>query len=81
MEKKDQEQYALLLMKRLEEMINENIRVRAKYKTLQYKMEKDPKYCLTEEEYDTYVKYGVAVSRSAIKRVRIELNQILKEME
>lgn len=81
MERKEQEQYALLLMKRIADMINENIRERSRLKQIKYKMQNDSNYRRTAEENDTYWRDGVKYSKSAIKKVRMELNEILKQME
>lgn len=81
MERKEQEQYALLLMKRMADMINENIRERSVLKQIKYKMQNDSNYRRTAEENDIYWRDGVKYSKSAIKRVRMELNEILKQME
>lgn len=81
MERKEQEQYALLLMKRMSDMINENIRERGVLKQIKYKMQNDSNYRRTAEENDIYWRDGLKHSKSAIKRVRIELNEILKQME
>lgn len=81
MERKEQEQYVLLLMKRLADMINENISERNRLKQIKYKMQNNGNYKRTAEEDDTYWRYGVKHSKSKIKRVRIELNEILKQME
>lgn len=81
MERKEQEQYALLLMKRMSDMINENIRERGVLKQIKYKMQNNSNYRRTTEENDIYWRDGLKYSKSAIKRVRIELNEILKQME
>ena len=81
MERKEQEQYALLLMKRMSDMINENIRERGVLKQIKYKMQNDSNYRRTAEENDIYWRDGLKYSKSAIRRVRIELNEILKQME
>ena len=81
MERKEQEQFALLLMKRMQELINKNIVERNRYKTIEFKRRNDTAYQMTEEEKNTYWNGGVAVKKSAFKRVRIELNEVLKELE
>ena len=79
MEKKEQEQYALLLMKKMQEIINENIRERGRYKQVLYKKQNHSE--MNNAERETYWKKGIAIKRSVFSRVRIELNEILKEME
>ena len=79
MERKEQEQYALLLMKRMADMINENIRERSRYKQVLYKKQNGNE--MNNAEIETYWKKGIAIKKSVFSRVRIELNEILKEME
>ena len=79
MERKEQEQYALLLMKRMADMINENIRERSRYKQVLYKKQNGNE--MNNAEIETYWGKGIAIKKSVFSRVRIELNEILKEME
>lgn len=79
---KMKEDYALLLADRLKQLINENKAERSRYKMLQAKMEREH-LCfnnLKGEEQDTYYRLGVKNGKSAINRVRVELNNILKEL-
>lgn len=79
---KMKEDYALLLADRLKQLINENKAERGRYKMLQAKMEREH-LCfnnLKSEEKDTYCRLGIKNGKSAIDRVRIELNTMLKEL-
>ena len=86
----DKKEYAILLLKRLTNMLEENQRAKKVYKQLQYKV---PRWDINREEYwkvynslsndekHIYYKQGVIYSMSAIQRVRIELNTILIEID
>ena len=79
---KMKEDYALLLADRLKQLINENKAERNRYRMIKAKMDREKLSVrnLTSEEQSTYYKYGVKNGKSALERVRIELNTILKEL-
>ena len=79
---KMKEDYALLLADRLKQLINENKAEKNRYKMVKAKMERDKLSVrnLNSEEQSIYYRYGVKNGKSALERVRIELNTILKEL-
>ena len=86
----DKKEYAIHLLERLTTMIKENRHARKVFVMLENKLPSwynDPDAhrmvynSLSDDEKRVYSKGGVIHSRSAIQRVRIELNTILIEIE
>lgn len=86
----DKKEYAIHLLKRLSSMLEENRHARKVFVALENKLPSwydDPDAhqmvynSLSDNEKRIYNKGGVIHSRSAIQRVRIELNTILIEIE
>ena len=80
MERKEQEQYAILLAKKLKSMLDKNAIQKETYRAICLKRQKDAN-SLTVPEREIYWSGGIVYSKSAIKRVRIELNKTLIELE
>lgn len=86
----NKQEYAKQLLSRLTYMISENEKGNKIYKQLKSKI---PAYeqgsdaywkaihQLPEEDYNIWRKYGFIYSRSALQRIRIELNTVLIELE
>ena len=62
-------------------MLTANIRSRNAFALIRKKRTGNPNYCMTVPEREVWYSRGIAVPKSAIKRVRIELNEILQKME
>ena len=86
----NKKEYVKQLLSRLSYMISENERASKIYKKLEFKI---PAYergadayweairQLPESDYNIWKKDGVIYSRSALQRIRIELNTALIEIE
>ena len=86
----NKQEYAKQLLSRLAYMINENEIANKIYKQLQFKIPAfqvgsnahwEALNKLSEKDYNIYNKMGMIYSKSALQRVRIELNTILIEIE
>jgi hypothetical protein len=86
----NKQEYVKQLLSRLTYMISENEKASKIYKQLEFKI---PAYernheaywaalrQLPEKEYEIWKKDGVIYSKSALQRIRIELNSALIEIE
>lgn len=86
----NKQEYVKQLLSRLSYMISENEKASKIYKQLEFKIpayESDREAYwaalrrLPEQEYDIWKKDGVIYSKSALQRIRIELNTVLIELE
>lgn len=86
----DKKEYAKQLSQRLNYMLEENVKAKEIYKklgkkipdwTVDHKLYWAELEKLQKHEREIYLKDGVIYSNSAIKRVRIELNTVLIEIE
>lgn len=76
---KEKKTYVFLLSLRLAKMLKENDDETYKYKTVLSKHALNRE--LSNDDWKCYFCAGVKYPKSAINRVRIELNQVLLEME
>ena len=85
----NKQEYVKQLLSRLSYMISENEKASKIYKQLEFKL---PSYKsgetyweavrrLSENEHEVWKKDGVIYSKSALQRIRIELNTALIEIE
>jgi hypothetical protein len=86
----NKQEYVKQLLSRLSYMISENEKASKIYKQLESKL---PAYepdheaywaalrRLQEKEYEIWKKDGIVYSKSALQRIRIELNTVLIELE
>lgn len=86
----NKQEYVKQLLNRLSYMISENEKASKTYKQIKSKL---PAYehdhetywaairRLPEKEYEVWKKDGVIYSKSALQRIRIELNTVLIELE